>query len=57
MPCYFCVQAGMLASNYALGDLVKHIAKRHPVGGAVVSMVGGVLIIWGVPKAVRALLA
>jgi hypothetical protein len=57
MACPFCVQLGMLAANYALSDLVKHIAKRHPVEGTVVTVVGSVLIIWGGPKVLRALSA
>lgn len=57
MPCPFCVQVGMLAANYALGDLVKHLAKHHPVEGTVVSLVGSVLIIWAAPKVARALTA
>lgn len=57
MVCPFCVEAGVAAANYELAELVKHIAKRHPVEGLVVSIIGTVLIAWGGPKLIRNLTA
>ena len=57
MVCPFCVEAGMAAANYELGELVKHIARRHPFEGLVVSIVGTLLIAWGGPKLIRNLTA
>jgi hypothetical protein len=54
--CPFCVEAGMTAANYELAELVKHIARRHPIEGLVVSIVGTVLIAWGGPKIYRSLM-
>ncbi len=47
----------MAAANYELGELVKHIARRHPFEGLVVSIVGTLLIAWGCPKLIRNLTA
>jgi hypothetical protein len=55
--CPFCLQAGMAAANYELADLVKHVARRHPLEGFVVSIVGTILIAWGGPKIYRSLMA
>ncbi len=57
MVCPLCLQAGMAAANCELGDLVKHIAKRHPVEGLIVGIVGTILIAWGGPKIYRSLMA
>jgi hypothetical protein len=55
--CPFCLEAGMAAANYELADLVKHIARRHPLEGLVVSVVGTILIAWAGPKIARSLSA
>lgn len=57
MICPLCLQAGMAAANYELADLVKHIARHHPLEGLVVSIVGTILIAWGGPKIYRSLIA
>lgn len=57
MVCPLCLQAGMAAANYELGDLVRHIARRHPLEGLFVSIVGTILIAWGGPKIYRSLVA
>jgi len=53
--CPFCLEAGMAAANYELADLVKHIARKHPLEGLVVSVVGTILIAWAGPKIARSL--
>ena len=57
MVCPFCLQFGLMAANYELSQLVKHIAKRHPAEGAVVGLVGGAIIAWAGPKVWRAVTA
>jgi hypothetical protein len=47
----------MAAANYELSQLVKHIARRHPLEGLVVSIAGTLLIAWGGPKLIRNLSA
>jgi len=50
MVCPFCLELGMTAANYELGALVRHIARRHPLQGLVVGVVGAAVIAWGGPK-------
>ena len=50
------MQLGLAAASYELSSLVKHIAKRHPVEGVVLGLVGGALIAWGGPKVWRSLM-
>ena len=57
MVCPICLQLGLTAANYELDVLVKHIAKRHPVQGIVIGIVGAALITWGGPKVWRTLTA
>jgi len=47
----------MAAANYELAELVKHIARRHPVEGLVVGVISTLLIVWGGPKIIRNLTA
>ena len=56
MVCPLCLQAGMAAANYELSDLVKHIARRHPLEGLFVGIVGAFLIAWGGPKIYKGLI-
>jgi hypothetical protein len=55
MVCPFCFQVGMAAANYELGALVKHIARRHPWRGVLVSVVGTVVIVRFGPRVWRAI--
>jgi len=57
MLCPFCLQVGEAAVNYELAQLVKHVARRHPVEGLVITVVGAILIAWGGPKVLRSLKA
>ncbi len=57
MVCPFCLQLGIAAANYELDNLVRHIAKRHPLDGLLISVLGAALIAWGGPKVRRALTA
>ncbi len=57
MPCPFCLQVGMAAANYELSGLVKHIAQRHPAEGAIVGVIGTVLIAVFGPKIWKAITA
>lgn len=55
MVCPLCLQAGMAAANYELADLVKHITRRHPVEGLVLSVIGAVVIAWAGPKIAKSI--
>ncbi len=55
MVCPICLQLGLAAANYELNPLIKHIARRHPIEGILVGIVGAALITWGGPRVWRIL--
>jgi hypothetical protein len=57
MVCPICLQVGEAAVSYELDQLVKHIARRHPLEGLLITVVGAILIAWGGPKVLRSLKA
>ena len=55
MVCPFCYQVGLAAATYEVDELARHISKRHPKEGWVISIILSAVVAWAAPKVWRAI--